>query len=98
MIERESTEIRLAREIAFAFGALPNVEAVALGGSQVSGRVDGDSDIDLYVYTTSPIPLPDREVIVADLGSASQELNQSFWDVADGWHDAASGVEVEAVY
>ena len=98
MSEKESAEIRLARKIAVAFSALPNVEAVALGGSQVGGRVDGDSDIDLYVYTTSPIPLADREVIVMKLGAVKVELNQTFWDVADAWHDAASGVEVEAVY
>ena len=68
-----------------------------MGGSQASGRVDGDSDIDLYVYTTWPIPLPDREAIVVPLGAAKPD-NQSFWDVADAWHDAKTGVEVEAVY
>ena len=98
MSQKESTEICLARKIATAFSTLPNVEAVALGGSQVSGPLDPDSDIDLYVYTTSAIPLPDREAIVPKLGAARPELNQTFWDVADGWHDAKSGIEVEAVY
>jgi hypothetical protein len=97
MSEPESTEMCLARKIAAAFSALPNVEAVALGGSQASGRVDSDSDIDLYVYTSSPIPLPQREAIVVPLGAAKPN-NQAFWDVADGWVDADSGVEVEAVY
>jgi hypothetical protein len=96
--EKESREICLARKIAGAFDAMPSVKAVALGGSQASGLVDGDSDIDLYVYTTSPIPLADREAIVMPLGAANPELNQSFWDVADAWHDSESGVEVEAVY
>lgn len=98
MSEREPSAVCLARKIAAAFSALPKVEAVALGGSQVAGQVDPDSDVDLYVYTTSAIPLPDREAIVASLGAASPELNQTFWDVGDGWHDAETGVEVEAVY
>ncbi len=98
MSEKESAGIRLGRKIAAAFSASPNVEAVALGGSQVSGPVDPDSDIDLYVYTSSPIPLPDREAILAKLGAAKPDLNQTFWDVADAWCDAESGVEVEAIY
>ena len=98
MSEIEPTGIRLARKIAAAFGQLSNVEAVALGGSQVGGRVDSDSDIDVYVYTTSAIPLPDREAIVSKLGATQPELNQTFWDVADVWHDAQTGIEVEAVY
>ena len=94
----ESTQISLAREIAAAFGVLSTVEAVALGGSQVSGRVDAHSDIDVYVYTAGPIPLADRQAIVAKLGAVRPELNQTFWDVADQGHDAATGIEVEAVY
>jgi len=97
MREKESAAIRLARRIAAAFGALPAVEAVALGGSQAGGRVDRDSDIDLYVYTTSPIRLADRQAVLAGLRAAGPQLNQTFWDVADAWHDPDSGVEVEAV-
>ena len=67
---KESPGTRLARRIAAAFSVLPNVEAVALGGSQAWGRVDPYSDIDVYVYTSSGIPLPDRERIVTKLGAA----------------------------
>ena len=98
MSEEDADAMRLARRIAAAFSPLPGVEAVALGGSQSGGRVDRDSDIDLYVYTTSAIPLPDREAIVARLGAVRPELNQTFWDVGDVWHDAETGIEVEAVY
>ncbi len=98
MDEMESGEMGLAREAAAAFGDLPNVEAVALGGSQATGWTDGESDIDLYVYTTAAVPLGEREAIVAKLGGVEAELNQTFWDVADGWRDAETGVEVEAVY
>jgi hypothetical protein len=98
MNQNESASIHLARRVAAAFGALPAVEAVALGGSQAGGPVDAHSDVDLYVYTTSPIPVTDRQVIVDGLGTERPEINQTFWDVGDVWHDAASGIEVEAVY
>ncbi|HUT60775.1 MAG TPA: DUF4037 domain-containing protein [Phycisphaerae bacterium] len=98
MTEEEATGIRLARKIAAAFSPLPSVEAIALGGSWPGGQVNGDSDIDLYVYTPSGIPLPDRQAVVAKLGAVRPELNQTFWDVGDVWHDADTGIEVEAVF
>ena len=97
MNETESAAIAVARKTAAAFSALPSVEAVALGGSQVAGPVDADSDIDLYVHTTAAIPLGDREVIIAKLGAVRPELNQTFWDVADAWRDGRTGCEVEAI-
>jgi len=98
MNDREPLGMRLARRVAEGFSTLANVEAVALGGSQATGATDADSDVDTYVFITSPIPLPDREAIMADLGAVRPQLNQTFWDVADGWHDAETGVSVEAVY
>jgi predicted nucleotidyltransferase len=98
MSDQEALGMRLARRVATGFSALANVEAVALGGSQATGDAAADSDVDVYVYTTSPIALTDRAGVVAKLGAASPELNQTFWDVGDGWRDAETGVEVEAVY
>lgn len=90
--------MRLARRVAESFGTLANVEAVAMGGSQATGQARGDSDVDMYVYTTGEVALSDREAVVSELGTVNAELNQAFWEVADGWHDAETGVEVEAVY
>jgi len=41
--------LALARRLAGAYAAWPEVEAVALGGSQATGLADAGSDIDLYV-------------------------------------------------
>ena len=43
----------LARRLAAAYAAWPGVEAVALGGSRVTGLADPESDIDLYVYAAA---------------------------------------------
>jgi len=90
--------LTLARELAAAFSAFPYVEAIAVGGSLASQAADAGSDIDLYVYTTSIIPLPAREAIVAQRGFSRADLNLQFWDLGDEWIDAPTGIEVDVIY
>jgi predicted nucleotidyltransferase len=80
------------------FGSFPRVEAIALAGSQAAGAVDQDSDIDLYVYTTSVIPLHDRAAVVEKLGATRSDLNLQFWDLGDEWIDKETGIEVDVIY
>ncbi|MCP4537357.1 MAG: DUF4037 domain-containing protein [Chloroflexi bacterium] len=93
-----SPHLGLARKIAELFNVFPNVQAVALAGSQSTGVVDKDSDIDLYVYTTATIPLSDRAAIVEQLGATRSDLNLQFWDLGDEWYDAETGIEVDVIY
>lgn len=89
----------LAFKLAGMFSALPQVEAVALAGSQTSGSVDRISDIDLYVYTTGLIPLADRQSLLAASGGASRaDMDLQFWDSGDEWFDAETGIEVDVIY
>jgi hypothetical protein len=74
------------------------VEGIALAGSQAAGTVDQDSDIDLYVYVTSVIPLADRIAVVERLGAARSDLNLQFWDLGDEWYDERTGIEVDVIY
>ncbi len=57
----------LAQTLAQRYAELPQVEAVALAGSQTAGVADHDSDIDLYVYVNADIPHPEelRRAIIA---------------------------------
>jgi hypothetical protein len=80
------------------FSAFANVEGIALAGSQVVKVSDEDSDIDLYVYTTSVIPLSDRIAIAETLGTTRSDLNLQFWDLGDEWYDAKTGIEVDIMY
>lgn len=52
-----------ARKIADLFSEFPQVQAVALAGSQTAGMFDGASDIDLYVYTIAEIPFRQRAAL-----------------------------------
>jgi len=80
------------------FGSFPSVEGIALAGSQAAGAVDQDSDIDLYVYITSVIPLNGRVAIVEKLGATRSDLNLQFWDLGDEWYDEETGIEVDVIY
>ncbi|MEE9616337.1 MAG: nucleotidyltransferase domain-containing protein [Anaerolineae bacterium] len=98
MNDQTSPHLSLAHRVADLFSAFPNVEAIALAGSQASGAVDRDSDIDLYVYTTSVIALSERVAIVEKLGATRSDLNLQFWDLGDEWYDAETGIEVDIMY
>ncbi len=90
---------RLAAQVGALFAGLPQVVAVALGGSRAGGSADADSDIDLYVYTRGEIPLAERERIVAQSGGAVRSsLDLTYWGPGDEWIHAPSGIEVDIVY
>ena len=82
-----------------AFAELPQVEAVALGGSQASGRTDAGSDFDLYVFTTAEIRVEKRRDIVQRLGGASEaNLGHDYFGGGDEWLDAATGAHFDVMY
>ncbi|HSN89858.1 MAG TPA: nucleotidyltransferase domain-containing protein [Anaeromyxobacteraceae bacterium] len=85
----------VARRIAGAYSALPEVEAVALGGSRAAGVAAPDSDVDLYVYAASPVPLPARAAVAS---GPRVEVGNLFFEPGDEWIDAATGVHVDAMF
>lgn len=81
------------------FAALPQVQAIGLGGSLHAALNDAASDIDLYVFTRADVPLLAREAIVAQMGGASRaDLNLNYWGPGNEWYDAATGIEIDVVY
>lgn len=88
----------LINELTQRFQMFPSVEAIAVGGSLASSCADATSDIDLYVYTPTVLPLKAREAIVADMGASCADLNLHFWDLGDEWVDAATGIEIDVMY
>ena len=84
----------LAKDLADRFGALPQVVAVALAGSQGSGAADEHSDLDLYVYAVTGVPVEFRRSIAP----AEAEIDNRYWETGDEWIDAASGVRVDVMY
>jgi hypothetical protein len=96
-----TAHLELARRLAGLFAPLPQVEAVALGGSRGGGGVatDAASDIDLYVYTRGDVALADRRGIVEAAGGAARaDLGMHFWGPGDEWLHAPTGIHVDAIY
>ena len=78
---------------------LPQVEAVALGGSRSGAHADAASDFDLYICTDDIIPLETRRSIVQRLGGASWDnLGHDYFGGGDEWHDAGTGGHFDAMY
>ena len=62
--------------------ALPQVEAIALGGSRAGSHYDEKSDYDIYLYCTEPVPVETRRRIFADYCSYV-EYGNHFWELED---------------
>ena len=81
------------------FAELPQVEAVASGGSRSGAHADAASDFDLYVCTDDTIPLETRRNIVQRLGGASWDnLGHDYFGGGDEWLDAGTGGHFDAMY
>lgn len=88
-----------AGELASYFAALPQVVAVALGGSQSSGAADSASDIDLYIYTEAELAPEAQAAVIEQAGGARRaELNRPYWGGMNIWIDAPSGITVDCIY
>ena len=62
--------------------ALPQVEAIALGGSRAGSYFDESSDYDIYLYCTAPIPEDTRRKILGKYTSYV-EYGNHFWELED---------------
>ena len=100
----ESDTIRLARRVSGLFAELPQVATIALSGSQGGqgkdpAQIDSASDIDLYVYTKTDIPLEARlELMERSGGARRASMGLNFWGPGDEWFDAETGIEVDMIY
>ena len=103
-INMKSEYTNLARRVSGLFAELPQVTAIALSGSQRGqskdpAQIDSASDIDLYVYTTTDIPLEVRlELMERSGGARRASMGLNFWGPGDEWFDAETGIEVDMIY
>ena len=61
---------------------LPQIEAIALGGSRAGSVWDEKSDYDIYLYCTAPIPEATRREILGKYCSYV-EYGNHFWELED---------------
>lgn len=78
------------------FAALPQVEAMALGGSRAGDHYDEKSDYDLYVYVTEPIPEEVRRPILEGCCSY-MEIGNHFWEYEDNC-TLKDGIDIDILW
>lgn len=76
--------------------SIPQVEAIALGGSRATGRNDEKSDYDVYVYLTSTIDENVRKNILEKYCSY-MEIGNSFWELEDDV-TLNDGIDMDIIY
>ena len=76
--------------------ALPEVEAIALGGSRAGEVWDEKSDYDVYLYCTAPVGEDTRREILSRY-CGYMELGNSFWEYEDNC-TLKNGVDIDILY
>lgn len=78
------------------FAALPEVEAIALGGSRAGADYDEKSDYDLYIYCTN-IPCEDIRRRILEKCCQYMEIGNSFWELEDDC-TLKDGTDIDILY
>lgn len=75
---------------------LPEVEAIALGGSRAGTHYDEKSDYDLYIYCTQP-PEADIRRQILERYCQYMEIGNSFWELEDDC-TLKNGTDIDILY
>ena len=75
---------------------LPQVEAIALGGSRATGRNDAKSDYDVYIYLTGPVEETCRRTILSKY-CRCMEIGNTFWELEDDV-TLLDGIDMDIIY
>lgn len=78
------------------FAALPEVEAIALGGSRAGADYDEKSDYDLYIYCSS-IPYESMRKRILEKCCQYMEIGNSFWELEDDC-TLKDGIDIDILY
>lgn len=75
---------------------LPEIEALALGGSRAGENFDAASDYDVYLYCTALVPVETRRGILSRYCEVL-ELGNHFWEYEDNCR-LKNGVDIDLLY
>jgi len=78
------------------FATLPEIEAIALGGSRASADYDEKSDYDLYIYCTR-IPYESMRKRILEKYCHYMEIGNSFWELEDDC-TLKNGIDIDILY
>lgn len=75
---------------------LPEVEAIALGGSRAADHYDEKSDYDVYLYCTDDVPEELRAQILSKY-CGRMEIGNHFWEYEDNC-SLNNGIDIDVLY
>lgn len=75
---------------------LPEVEAIALGGSRASDHFDEKSDYDVYLYCADGVPEETRAKILSKY-CGRMEIGNHFWEYEDNC-TLKDGIDIDILY
>ena len=75
---------------------IPEVEAIALGGSRTGNEYDEKSDYDVYLYCTGNVNIDIRKTILSKYCDV-MELGNQFWEYEDNCV-LKNGVDIDILY
>ncbi len=83
-------------ELWHAFSRLPQIQAIALGGSRAGSNFDEKSDYDLYLYC-SQVPDPALRQEILEQYCSYIELGNNFWELEDDCR-LKNGIDIDILY
>jgi len=89
--------MRSPNGFAVQYSQLTQVEAVVVAGSYSANQADPNSDLDIYVYTRSAVPLNVRSQIATEQASLA-EVDNCFWEPGDEWIDAETEIRLDVMF
>lgn len=75
------------KQILDKYTLIPNVEAIAIGGSTSANTFDNNSDIDVYIFTKENIPIELRQSIILPISSNHEIGGEYFGSGDEFWVD-----------
>lgn len=76
--------------------SLPQIEAIALGGSRAGAHFDANSDYDVYLYCTAPVSEETRREILSRYCSY-MEIDNHYWEQEDNC-TLNNGIDIDILY
>lgn len=86
----------MVNELFRELSSLPQIEAIALGGSRAGSHYDENSDYDVYLYCTEPVEEAVRRNILAKYCSY-MEIGNQFWETEDNC-TLKNGTDIDILY
>lgn len=86
----------MANKLFEELSSLPQVEAIALGGSRAGNTYDENSDYDVYLYCTDNIDEAVRKRLLSEFCSYT-EIGNSYWESEDNCI-LNNGIDIDILY